>query len=132
MTKKKEEIEFDGDELEAAQAWHGGIASMLYAIASTGSLRKGSIRPSKYHDCEDVDTCKVCQGVHYKRVDMTDEEWWDDLCGRLADEAEQAATLSDEDDDDKAEDEEGDYTEQLLSIAKKAREAMYVKEATNE
>lgn len=36
------EIEFNESERKFASAWHGGQGSMLYAIASTGSLAIGS------------------------------------------------------------------------------------------
>lgn len=60
-------IEFDADELTVAEQWHGGQSSMLYAIASTGALRRGSIRP------------RYCE---------TDAEWFAYLASRLAEEAE--------------------------------------------
>ena len=41
-------IEFDSEALRAAEHWHDGQSSMLYAIASTGSLARGTIRPRSY------------------------------------------------------------------------------------
>lgn len=38
------------DELALARDWHGGQASMLYAVASTGELRRGTVRPSVQDD----------------------------------------------------------------------------------
>ena len=35
--------------------WHGGQASMLYAIASTGALTRGPIRPAGCETTEDHD-----------------------------------------------------------------------------
>jgi hypothetical protein len=69
-------IEFEDDELRAASNWHGGQSSMLYAIASTGSLRCGTIRP------------RHIDANGYPAVEMTDEEWFRDLCERLESEAE--------------------------------------------
>jgi len=34
-------------ELELASAWHGGQSSMLYAVASTGALSRGTIRAGR-------------------------------------------------------------------------------------
>lgn len=33
------------DEIQLAQDWYGGQASMLYAVGSTGALALGSVRP---------------------------------------------------------------------------------------
>ena len=60
-------IEFEVDEIEAAQAWHGGQSSMLYAVASTGALSLGTMRPK---DCDG--------GV------MSDREWFEYLVANLA------------------------------------------------
>jgi hypothetical protein len=38
-------IEIPAEFASIAANWHGGQASMLYAVASTGSLSRGSIRP---------------------------------------------------------------------------------------
>lgn len=54
------------NEQELASFWHGGMGSMLYAVASTGALSTGTIRP-RWWDGEP----------------MTDEEWGRDLLGRL-------------------------------------------------
>jgi hypothetical protein len=67
-------IDFDEEEIEAAGHWYGGQGSMLYAITSTGSLRRGTIRPR-----------------HDDGTPMTDDEWIVDLAERLESEAEQAA-----------------------------------------
>ena len=67
-------IDFDHEEIEAASHWYGGQGSMLYAIVSTGSLRRGTIRPR-----------------HEAGVPMTDQEWIVDLAERLESEAEEAA-----------------------------------------
>jgi hypothetical protein len=66
------EIDLDHDEIEAAFAWHGGQTSMLYAAASTGALKCGTIRPK--HDDDRP---------------MTDIEWLSDLASRLAGECEE-------------------------------------------
>jgi len=70
----KDEILFDDDELEAASSWYGGQGSMLYAISSTGALKRGTIRPR-----------------HRDGSPMTEDEWMADLAGRLAREADEAA-----------------------------------------
>ena len=67
-------IDFDEEEIEAASHWYGGQGSMLYAIVSTGALRRGTIRPRSDEG-----------GL------MTDEEWIADLAERLEGEAEDAA-----------------------------------------
>lgn len=60
-------IKIPDEFLSLASEWYQGSGSMLYAIASTGSLTTGSIRPSG----------------------MTDEEWYvslfDDLGSELYD-----------------------------------------------
>jgi len=67
-------IEFDSEAIRAAEHWHGGQSSMLYALASTGALSRGTIRPQSYeHD-----------GL------ATDDEWIDQLAGDLSMEAERA------------------------------------------
>lgn len=73
MPRHVDEILFDPDEIDAAAAWHGGGDSMLYAISSTGSLSRGTIRP---------------YGVE------TDEEWMDELRQSLEWEATEAANLA--------------------------------------
>jgi len=70
----KHSIEFDSDEIEAASHWYGGQGSMLYAITSTGSLSRGTIRPR-----QDDGT------------PMTDDEWLADLAARLEAEANMCA-----------------------------------------
>ena len=67
-------IDFDDEEIEAAGHWYGGQGSMLYAITSTGALKRGSIRPR-----------------HADGTPMTDQEWIVDLAERLESEAEEAA-----------------------------------------
>ena len=63
--------------------WHGGQASMLYAIASTGSLSRGTMMPY------DVDTVA---------------EWNADLLDRLHGELVRTAQEADEHSDDDARD----------------------------
>ena len=67
-------IDFNDEEIEAASHWYGGQGSMLYAISSTGSLKRGTIRPR-----------------HSDGTPMTDDEWIVDLAERLESEAEEAA-----------------------------------------
>ncbi len=59
---------------ELAVNWHGGQASMLYAIASTGALTRGTRRPS-------VSTTARGEGMVHRP--MTDSEWAEDLLHRL-------------------------------------------------
>ena len=70
--KRPGSIEFDSEALEAAEHWHGGQSSMLYAIVSTGSLSRGTIRPQSYDEDRP----------------MTDDEWIADLASDLSCEAE--------------------------------------------
>lgn len=84
-------LEFDDDELRVAMEWHGGMRSMLYAVASTGTLRIGTRRPDPA---------------------MTDAEWLQDLAWRLSTEAERCA--------EEAEERSPEDVEHLLSIARKA------------
>jgi hypothetical protein len=67
-------IDFDDEEIEAASHWYGGQGSMLYAITSTGSLKRGTIRPRNDDG-----------------TPMTDEEWIVYLATNLEGEAESAA-----------------------------------------
>jgi len=67
------EIEFDDEEIDVATSWHGGGSSMLYAIASTGVLRRGTVRP------------------YDEGRPLTDKEWMRHLAEKLAWEAEDAA-----------------------------------------
>ena len=104
-----DEIDFDSEELSAAEHWHDGHSSMLYAISSTGSLKRGSRRPC----WEDGSP-------------MSDEEWMSDLAARLEIEASQAA----EDAGKQAKKARGSEREELLneqealiSIADKAERA---------
>lgn len=43
----------DDDELNLATAWHGGQATMLYAVASTGHLQRGTVRPHGYETIDE-------------------------------------------------------------------------------
>ncbi len=61
------------DERRLATEWHGGMASMLYAVASTGALSRGT---------EDY------------RAGRTDEEWSADLLAELVREVAEVATLA--------------------------------------
>jgi hypothetical protein len=65
MTTQINSIKIPQQYIDLCDGWHGGQDSMLYAIASTGNLTLGSIRPSVY----DSDRY------------MTDEEWyWSLFC----------------------------------------------------
>ena len=104
MSKTPDCIELDADEIDAAIAWHGGQSSMLYAVASTGALRRGTHRP--YGD----------DGP------MSDDEWMQHLASKLAHEASQAAELAAKwecEDDSEAEEMERNH-EAFLSMAAKA------------
>jgi len=66
-------INFTRRQAEAAGDWYGGMGSMLYAVASTGRLERGTIRP---------------------RGTRTDAEWDYNLAERLEDEAAEAAAMA--------------------------------------
>lgn len=110
-------IEFDPNELTAAEHWHGGQSSMLYAIASTGALSRGTIRPHVECDCNHgwtspSEPCRVCKGAK-----MTDDQWLAHLAARLESEASTAANSA------LAGDRPEDY-ESLEGIASKCRAAV--------
>jgi predicted dienelactone hydrolase len=107
LRKRPDRIEFDDNEIEAASHWYGGM-DLLYAVASTGSLSRGTNRPRN----EDGSA-------------MTDEEWMNDLAAELVVLATQCAqdarvqrreTRSTRDRQELLDDEQG-----LYSIAYKAR-----------
>jgi len=96
-------IEFDPEELDVAMQWHGGQSSMLYAMASTGALKRGDERCRPRVDCDacrgrgwDLDDarlpCRACRGAR-----MTDNQWLAYLAGELEAEAEDCAGHADED-----------------------------------
>lgn len=64
-------IEIPPEFLDLAGAWYDGQSSMLYAVASTGGLTLGPVRPMVYGE----------------NRHMTDEEWywslWSDLASEL-------------------------------------------------
>ncbi len=66
-------FEFTASEVFAASSWHSGSCSMLYAVCSTGALKRGTIRPSN----DDGGP-------------MTDSEWEAYLAARLLGEVEDA------------------------------------------
>lgn len=108
-------IELDAEEIHAAMSWHGGQSSMLYAVASTGALSLGSIRPSEY----------LGDMPPYRRP-LTDLEWKRDLVTRLESEAssdaETARERATEDcDEDQEVDELLDQALALESIARKCQ-----------
>lgn len=94
------EVPLTPAERDIAYAWHGGQSSMLYAAASTGALRCGTIRPSEY-----LGNCQ--------HRPLTDAEWFAGLAWELAAEAEDCAE-HESDEHDRA---------LLLSIASKATAA---------
>ena len=127
-------IEFDLDELQVAVEWHECQASMLYAISSTGSLKRGVERCRPRVDCKmcgdrgwvsPSEPCGACRGAK-----MTDAQWLAYLAGKLADEADAAADDArerqeniDVDPDDDILDLD-DHIEHLDSIAAKCRAAI--------
>lgn len=70
-----------GEEVDACTSWHGGMGSMFYAVSSTGSLSRGSIRPS------------VDLGDGWES--MTDTAWSHDLASRLESEIRETITQAD-------------------------------------
>lgn len=66
-------IEFTYEEAAAAQSWYDGSGSMLYAIASTGHLALGTMRP-----------------VDEDRRPLTDRQWFIGLAEQLEGEADRA------------------------------------------
>ena len=81
-----ESIEFDNESISAAEHWHGGQSSMLYALSSTGHLARGTIRPRERCACSEG--CKLCNGSRYQP--MTDDDWIEYLASNLEGEAEDA------------------------------------------
>lgn len=59
-------IEFELEELQVASEWHGGQASMMYAISSTGALSRGAERCRPRVDCEADESaeCACDQGLY--------------------------------------------------------------------
>ena len=72
------------EELTLAQDWHGGQASMLYAVASTGALTRGSMQPI-YVDTDEewnaallhtlIRELTTCEMVDYPDDDEVRDEW---------------------------------------------------------
>lgn len=116
------QIDFDSEELDAATNWHGGQLSMLYAIASTGYLGRGTTRPRV--DCDECDgygwrgarvtegPCGKCRGAY-----MTDDQWLAHLASNLESEASADAAYARE---------QGQYEDAIAldSIAAKCRDAI--------
>lgn len=69
------------DERTLATDWHGGQASMLYAVSSTGALSLGTIRPSWSPSMAQPDP-----------EPFTDDEWRRDLVERLRREVTEVVT----------------------------------------
>ena len=116
-----ERIEFEPEELSVAGQWHGGQSSMLYAIASTGALSRGTQRPRVACDaCGDrgwnpevpTERCRACRGAR-----MTDRQWLAHLASKLECEAEDCAERA-------FESGLGDDADALNGIAEKCREAI--------
>ena len=99
---------------DVAMSYHGGMGSMLYAVASTGALKCGTSRPRERCECDDG--CKLCQGKRYR--DLTDREWFRDLCERLETEASESADLADADTEDE---DAPSHAESLREIERAAR-----------
>ena len=64
--------------IQLATDWHDGQSSMLYAVASTGSLSRGSVRPT----------------TDDPPRPMTDYEWMLDLCEQLSSELRRVQELA--------------------------------------
>jgi len=73
MSTIPDTLELTGDEIDAATSWHGGQSSMLYAVASTGALSRGTQRP------------------YGEDGPMSDDAWLQELASALASEAEECA-----------------------------------------
>ncbi len=107
-------IELNDDEINAAQAWHGGQSSMLYAVASTGALSLGTVRPRERDE-------------HDRFVPLSDLAWKRSLVERLEGEASSDAdtarerVATDDFDDGEDADELLDQALALESIARKCR-----------
>lgn len=67
-------LKFDDEEIKAAAAWHSGQNSMLYAVCSTGTLARGTVRPTR-----------IPPGGG-RRVSLTNAEWDRHLLDELAEE----------------------------------------------
>jgi len=72
-----------GEQLGLAAEWYGGSGSMLYAVASTGMLSTGTVRPST-HDGD------------WAWRPMTDTEWAHDLAWRLWREVREIGPMADD------------------------------------
>lgn len=72
------------EQWELCQNWHGGQSSMMYAVASTGDLTTGSVRPSTYDE--------YSHGLPVWRP-MTDDEWLAELAYGLEWEARQCLKI---------------------------------------
>lgn len=112
-------IDFDHEELQAAEHWYGGLSCKLYAIVSTGALSRGTIRPK--HADEDRP--------------MTDTEWMISIAEDLesdasgaADSAEKMLATLDPDDEESDPEELQADVDGLRSIEIKCRE--FVERAT--
>ncbi len=84
-------VEFEPEEIDVAEQWHGGQDSMLYALASTGSLRRGPEQCRPRVDCDEcagsgwVGPSERCRACRDRR--MTDAQWLAHIADRLAYEA---------------------------------------------
>lgn len=80
------DIPIPSEFLDLAEQWHSGQDDLLYAVASVGSLRRGSQRP--YNDDEGRP--------------MTDEEWTLDLWRGLSVDVAYARRIAERNGDDDA------------------------------
>ena len=86
-------------QLQLAAAWHGGQGSMLYAVASTGSLSLGSRRPLVW---DEGFTGPITKDPDCGWRPATDREWADALVDQLVTElrsVERSADLAEETED---------------------------------
>jgi hypothetical protein len=88
--------EVSEEQLQLARAWHGGQGSMLYAVASTGSLSLGSRRPLVW---DEGFTGPITKDPDCGWTLATDRQWADALVDQLVAElrsVERSADLADE------------------------------------
>jgi hypothetical protein len=88
--------EVSEEQLQLARAWHGGQGSMLYAVASTGSLSLGSRRPLVW---DEGFTGPITGDPDCGWTLATDRQWADALVDQLIAElrsVERSADLADE------------------------------------
>ena len=121
--------ELTHEQREVCRDWHGGLSSSMYAVASTGDLTTGTVRPSIYDEYRD--------GLPVGRL-MTDDEWRAELAYGLVHEVNEAlGAIAERPDDPEWADDVGPLTE-LADLAERSGDHWQAKveaaesEATNE